>query len=144
MFCFPILAGAKGNQYGGREYDDLQNWLDMTSHENPLIGRRETPTPRSGKKFLIFLKKLSIFSTLSHQANPCWATDFDCLAIQRQCFDYDQYRKSKQRGEAECTEIKSIEQVEHCFHSTLSNNYSSIIWIQERNYDEKIVMHFTE
>ena len=26
----------RGNQHGGREYDDLQNWLDMTSHENPL------------------------------------------------------------------------------------------------------------
>ena len=27
----------RGNQHGGCEYDDLQNWLDMTSHENPLI-----------------------------------------------------------------------------------------------------------
>ena len=27
----------RGNQHGGREYDDLQNWLDMTSHENPLL-----------------------------------------------------------------------------------------------------------
>ena len=26
-----------GNQHGGRKYDDLQNWLDMTSHENPLL-----------------------------------------------------------------------------------------------------------
>ena len=25
-----------GNQHGGREYDNLQNLLDMTSHENPL------------------------------------------------------------------------------------------------------------
>ena len=24
-----------GNQHGGRECDDLQNWLHMTSHENP-------------------------------------------------------------------------------------------------------------
>ena len=24
-----------GNQHGGREYDDLQNFRDMTSHENP-------------------------------------------------------------------------------------------------------------
>ena len=24
----------RGNQHGGREYDDLQNWLDMTSHKN--------------------------------------------------------------------------------------------------------------
>ena len=23
-------------QHGGRPYDDLQNWLDMTSLENPL------------------------------------------------------------------------------------------------------------
>ena len=27
----------KGNQHGSCEYDDLQNWLDMTSHENPLL-----------------------------------------------------------------------------------------------------------
>ena len=27
----------KGNQHGGRKYDDLQNLLDMTSHENPLL-----------------------------------------------------------------------------------------------------------
>ena len=27
----------RGNQHGGGEYDDLQNWLDMTSHENPLF-----------------------------------------------------------------------------------------------------------
>ena len=27
----------RGNQHGGFEYDDLQNWLDMTSHENPLL-----------------------------------------------------------------------------------------------------------
>ena len=30
----------RGNQHGGREYDDLQNWLDMTSHENPLYEER--------------------------------------------------------------------------------------------------------
>ena len=23
----------RGNQHGGREYDDLQNWLDMMPHE---------------------------------------------------------------------------------------------------------------
>ena len=27
----------RGNQHNGREYDDLQIWLDMTSHENPLF-----------------------------------------------------------------------------------------------------------
>ena len=27
----------RGNQHGGRKYDDLQNWLNMTSHENPLL-----------------------------------------------------------------------------------------------------------
>ena len=27
----------RGNQHGGHENDDLQNWLDMTSHENPLL-----------------------------------------------------------------------------------------------------------
>ena len=26
----------RGNQHGGRKRDDLQNWLVMTSHENPL------------------------------------------------------------------------------------------------------------
>ena len=35
--CFPIPHSVKGNQHGIREYDDLQNWLDMTSHENPLL-----------------------------------------------------------------------------------------------------------
>ena len=29
----------RGNQHGGCEYDDLQNWIDMTSHENPLLRR---------------------------------------------------------------------------------------------------------
>ena len=29
-------AVQKGNQRGGREYDGLQNCLDITSHENPL------------------------------------------------------------------------------------------------------------
>ena len=28
----------RGNQHGGREYDDLQSWLDMTSHEKPVLG----------------------------------------------------------------------------------------------------------
>ena len=27
---------ATGNQHGGHKYDDLQNWLHMTSHENLL------------------------------------------------------------------------------------------------------------
>ena len=27
----------RGNQHGGCKYDDLQNWLDMTSLENPLL-----------------------------------------------------------------------------------------------------------
>ena len=27
----------RGNQHGGREYDDLQDLLDMTSHDNPLL-----------------------------------------------------------------------------------------------------------
>ena len=31
----------RGNQHGGRRYDDLQNWLDMTSHENPLCRVRK-------------------------------------------------------------------------------------------------------
>ena len=26
----------KGNQHGGRKFNDLQNGLDVTSHENPL------------------------------------------------------------------------------------------------------------
>ena len=33
MLRFPIPRRGKG----GREYDDLQNWLDMTSHKNPLL-----------------------------------------------------------------------------------------------------------
>ena len=27
----------RGNQHGDGKYDDLQNWLDMKSHENPLL-----------------------------------------------------------------------------------------------------------
>ena len=27
----------RGNQHGGRKCDDLQNQLDMMSHENPLL-----------------------------------------------------------------------------------------------------------
>ncbi len=36
-FCciFPHLPVGRGNQHG--EYDDLQNWLDMMSHENPPL-----------------------------------------------------------------------------------------------------------
>ena len=30
-----------GNQHGGREQDDLQNYLDMASHENPLYCPRQ-------------------------------------------------------------------------------------------------------
>ena len=26
----------RGNQHGGQKCDDLQTWLDMTLHENPL------------------------------------------------------------------------------------------------------------
>ena len=29
----------RGNQHGGHEYDDLQNWFDVTSHENRLLTR---------------------------------------------------------------------------------------------------------
>ena len=34
---FQYRSVLKGNQYGGGEYDDWQNWLDMTSHEKPLF-----------------------------------------------------------------------------------------------------------
>ena len=37
---FPIPDHAKGNQHGGRKYEDLHDWLDMTSHENPLYAPR--------------------------------------------------------------------------------------------------------
>ena len=37
FYCvFLYRAMLRGNQHGGREYDDLRNWLDMASHENPL------------------------------------------------------------------------------------------------------------
>ena len=36
LLFFAIPGHVKGNQHGGRE-DDLQNWLAMTSHENPLL-----------------------------------------------------------------------------------------------------------
>ena len=34
----------RGNQHGSCKYDDLQNWLDMTSHENPLLIKTTTLT----------------------------------------------------------------------------------------------------
>ena len=38
LLCFPIPDCAeKKKQYSGLEYDHLQNWLDMTSPENPLL-----------------------------------------------------------------------------------------------------------
>ena len=37
FFCvFLYRAMRRGNQHGGRKSDDLQNRLDMTSHENYL------------------------------------------------------------------------------------------------------------
>ena len=38
-FCcvFQYQTKGKGSQHGSRKYDDLQNWHDMTSHENPLL-----------------------------------------------------------------------------------------------------------
>ena len=30
-------AVQRGNQHGRCKYDDLQNWLDMMSHENPQL-----------------------------------------------------------------------------------------------------------
>ena len=35
--AFPSSITGNRNQHGGREYNDLQNLLDMTSHENPLL-----------------------------------------------------------------------------------------------------------
>ena len=41
-FCcvFQYQTVGRGNQHGGGEYDDLQNWPDMTSHENPRFSFR--------------------------------------------------------------------------------------------------------
>ena len=38
-FCcvFQYHPVRRGNQHGSRGYDDLQNLLDMTSHESPLF-----------------------------------------------------------------------------------------------------------
>ena len=38
-FCcdFQYQTVGKGNQHGGRKYDDLLDLLDMTSHKNPLF-----------------------------------------------------------------------------------------------------------
>ena len=43
-FCciFQYRSVQRGTQHGGREYDDFQNCLNMTSHENPL----SEPHPR--------------------------------------------------------------------------------------------------
>ena len=35
MFSNTLPCKEETNMHGGCEYDDLQNWLDMTSHENP-------------------------------------------------------------------------------------------------------------
>ena len=35
MLFSPTPHRVLGNQHGGRGYNDLQNWLDMTSRENP-------------------------------------------------------------------------------------------------------------
>ena len=37
LLYFLIRSVYRGNQHGGREYDDLQKGLDMTSHKNPLF-----------------------------------------------------------------------------------------------------------
>ena len=36
LFCFPTQSCAERNQHGSRRYDNLQNWLDVTSHESLL------------------------------------------------------------------------------------------------------------
>ena len=36
VLCFQYQAVQKENQHGGRNYDALQNWLDMTSHKNTI------------------------------------------------------------------------------------------------------------
>ena len=38
-FCCVFLYRAmfRGNQHSGSEYHDFQNWLDLTSRENPLL-----------------------------------------------------------------------------------------------------------
>ena len=41
---------AKGNKHGGRKLDYLQNWLDMTSHENPLLGYSSSCRPHTRKQ----------------------------------------------------------------------------------------------
>ena len=33
LVCFSLPGHVKGNQHGSCEYDDLQNWLDVTLHE---------------------------------------------------------------------------------------------------------------
>ena len=40
FFPYTIVYRAmlRGNQHKGRKYGDLQNWLDMTSHEKLLLG----------------------------------------------------------------------------------------------------------
>ena len=59
-FCYfsLYLHTWTGNQHGGRECDDLQNLLDMTSHENPYRIRFQTrgdvtarPNGRRRKRF---------------------------------------------------------------------------------------------
>ena len=37
FYSFQYQDVQRGNQHGGHEYNDLQNWFDMTSHENPLL-----------------------------------------------------------------------------------------------------------
>ena len=37
LLCFPIPHRVKETQHDCRDYDDLLNWLNMTSHENLLL-----------------------------------------------------------------------------------------------------------
>ena len=49
MFSYTWCAMLRGNQHGSGPYDDLQNWLDMTSHETLYWGKF-APLSEKGQK----------------------------------------------------------------------------------------------
>ena len=53
---FQFRTAGKGNQHGGREFDDLQNWLDMASRENPLYWNITFVLKKQHWRNLIILK----------------------------------------------------------------------------------------
>ena len=55
----------RGNHHGGREYGDLQNWLDMTSHEDPLLARLMANSTLTATPFRLITNPFCIVTKMS-------------------------------------------------------------------------------